>query len=332
MMGNRELPHIESRVPDEQKLRRYLLGQGLAGESEEVEKALLANAEVSDWLSVLEDELTEDYVTGELNDTDRASFERLFLTNEERRMKTRLSAMLLKREDVLESLNSGTGFNRETGKLSTTSSLLDVVVMGRETNTASPPGEVVSHKGRWFAAGAVVVLLVSALAVRMSMHSSGVMGKKAPTRTEPAPEKRHTMEYYEQMVHSPYKWNFPPPGVSKKCNAGPPPSPSPGRNPVPCIESASLAEPKHGIAGARQIVILLVTGSGFVEGTVIRLNGREIHPDIVASDRLTAAIAAPACRSCEIVVVSPAPGGGSSPPATLTFTGEEDGLTLPQQR
>jgi hypothetical protein len=102
MMSNGEPERIQAGVPDEQKLRRYLLGQDLAGESEEIERALLSHAEISDLLSVLEDELTEDYVTGELNDRERGAFERLYLTSEEGRMKIQLSAMLLKRPDFLQ--------------------------------------------------------------------------------------------------------------------------------------------------------------------------------------------------------------------------------------
>ncbi len=85
----------------EGKLRRYLLGQCPANESAEIERAAFQDSSVSDALSVIEDELTEDYVCDQLNDLDRSCFELKFLTSSERREKLRLSALLLNRTEVL---------------------------------------------------------------------------------------------------------------------------------------------------------------------------------------------------------------------------------------
>lgn len=89
---------------DEQKLRRYLLGRCSPQESDEIEEAIVVESDVSDLLQVLENEIAEDYVTGELDDADRLSFERQFLDNEERLRNVRLSAMLLDRPDIAENL------------------------------------------------------------------------------------------------------------------------------------------------------------------------------------------------------------------------------------
>ncbi len=98
MMTKRE------RLRDEQKLRRYLLGRCSPQESDEIDEAIVVESEVSDMLEVLENEIAEDYVTGELDDADRLSFERQFLNSEERLRNVRLSAMLLDRPDIVESL------------------------------------------------------------------------------------------------------------------------------------------------------------------------------------------------------------------------------------
>lgn len=92
------------RLRDEQKLRRYLLGRCSPQESDEIEEAIVIESDVSDLLEVLENEITEDYVTGELDDADRLSFEREFLNNEERLRNVRFSAMLLDRPDIVENL------------------------------------------------------------------------------------------------------------------------------------------------------------------------------------------------------------------------------------
>jgi len=65
---------------------------------------------------------------------------------------------------------------------------------------------------------------------------------------------------------------------------------------------------------------LTVTGSGFVQGSVVRVNGQNRATSFVSTTQLTAAILAAdiaAAGSLSIVVVNPAPGGGTSNAATL---------------
>lgn len=92
------------RLRDEEKLRRYLLGQCSPQESDEIEEAIVVEDDLADLVAVLESELAEDYVTGEMTEADRVCFERQVLNNEERLRKVRLSAMLLDRLDILENL------------------------------------------------------------------------------------------------------------------------------------------------------------------------------------------------------------------------------------
>jgi HD-GYP domain-containing protein (c-di-GMP phosphodiesterase class II) len=82
-------------LPDDAKLRRYLLGLSPPEESEEIELAILGG--VDPIFEVVEDELIEDYITGELNETDRSHFERRLLRSHAIAEKVRLSAMLLGR-------------------------------------------------------------------------------------------------------------------------------------------------------------------------------------------------------------------------------------------
>lgn len=74
----------------EGELRRYLLGKCSAEESAEIERAAFQDNGVSEAFSVIEDELTEDYVCDQLNYLDTALFEQKFLTNKQRREKVRL--------------------------------------------------------------------------------------------------------------------------------------------------------------------------------------------------------------------------------------------------
>jgi hypothetical protein len=89
---------------DEEKLRRYLLGLSPPKESGEVERAILVG-DVGATLNVIEDELVEDYVTGELSESDRSHFEERLRLGQETIEKIRVSAMLLGRPDVIDRLS-----------------------------------------------------------------------------------------------------------------------------------------------------------------------------------------------------------------------------------
>ena len=88
--------------PYEEKFRRYLLGLCHPEESADVERGIFE--EEHPILDVIEDELVEDYITGELSESERSHFEERFLFSQKRVEKIRLSAMLLGRPDVAESL------------------------------------------------------------------------------------------------------------------------------------------------------------------------------------------------------------------------------------
>ena len=93
-------------------LRRYLLGGNPPG-SDAIDYAILAEG-TSPMLDVIEDELIEEYVTGEMSDADQNLFEDRFLSNKQRLEKIRLSAMLLGRPEVVEGLRHKVACLRQT--------------------------------------------------------------------------------------------------------------------------------------------------------------------------------------------------------------------------
>jgi anti-sigma-K factor RskA len=74
---------MEQKLNDEQLVRRYLLGELPEEEQERVERQMLVDGDYSALVSVLEEDLIEDYVSGRLGAGDASKFERVFLTTPE---------------------------------------------------------------------------------------------------------------------------------------------------------------------------------------------------------------------------------------------------------
>jgi CHAT domain-containing protein len=70
---------------DDGLIRRYLLGRLGEDEREQLEEKMLADNEVFNRVLLAEDEMVEDYVNGELPESDRAEFEASFLSTPEGR-------------------------------------------------------------------------------------------------------------------------------------------------------------------------------------------------------------------------------------------------------
>ena len=88
-------------------------------------------------------------------------------------------------------------------------------------------------------------------------------------------------------------------------------------NPVP---GALTLSPLLVVAGSTGVT-LTVDGSGFILASYLTLNGAALTSSFVSASRLTAALpgsATSAVGTFSVVVTNGAPGGGSSPPATLT--------------
>jgi hypothetical protein len=89
-------------------------------------------------------------------------------------------------------------------------------------------------------------------------------------------------------------------------------------NPVPNATSLSPAS----VAAGGAAFTLTVNGTGFATTSVVTLNGSPLPTTFVSGDQLTAAVPASAISAfgtAQIVITSPAPGGGTSSALTLTI-------------
>lgn len=87
---------MNQRFDDEGPFRRYLLGQLAESDQENIECQLLSEQEMVERLLIVEDELIESYVSGELAEADRPRFEQFFLVSPERQHKLKLAKALNK--------------------------------------------------------------------------------------------------------------------------------------------------------------------------------------------------------------------------------------------
>jgi hypothetical protein len=89
-------------------------------------------------------------------------------------------------------------------------------------------------------------------------------------------------------------------------------------NPAPTISSIS---PATAVAGSGNFT-LTITGTNFVNGSVVRWNGSDRTTTFVSSTQLTAAIPASdiaTAGTANVTVFNPAPGGGESGAVTFTI-------------
>jgi hypothetical protein len=87
---------LTSDIKELEAIRQYLLGQLPTEESSQIEERLLTDAAFYEELLIAEDELVDDYLAGELSDSDRKSCETLFLLTPERQQKIRFALTLKK--------------------------------------------------------------------------------------------------------------------------------------------------------------------------------------------------------------------------------------------
>src|SRR6266404_575109 len=82
--------------PDDGLIRRYLLGQLAEGELEQLEEKMMADNELFSAVLLAEDEMVEEYVDGELPESDRPGFEASFLSTPEGRQQVTYAKALRK--------------------------------------------------------------------------------------------------------------------------------------------------------------------------------------------------------------------------------------------
>ena len=97
---------MNSQTEELKAIRRYLLGQLPPAELPQLEERLLNDGEFYEELLIVEDELVDDYLTGELSASERVEFERFFLSTPERIHKVRFGRALKKYVTVSPALES----------------------------------------------------------------------------------------------------------------------------------------------------------------------------------------------------------------------------------
>ncbi len=93
-----------------------------------------------------------------------------------------------------------------------------------------------------------------------------------------------------------------------------------GGNPVPSLTGIAPSSAAAGSGG----FTLTATGSGFVNGSIVRWNGADRPTSFIGATQLTASIAAAdvaTAGTAQVTVFTPAPGGGTSASQTFTITG-----------
>src|SRR5687767_8808077 len=85
---------IESMTPNDQRLKRYLLGQLPEQERDALENQLIVDREKRDEVEAVERDLIDDYVRGSLEADERSNFEGLFLASATRREKVMFAQSL----------------------------------------------------------------------------------------------------------------------------------------------------------------------------------------------------------------------------------------------
>ncbi len=78
---------MKQRMPDDEKLRRYLLGQLPEPERDALEDRLIVDGEWRSEIDAAERDLIDDYVRGRLKEKEKTSFEQLFRYSARRRQK-----------------------------------------------------------------------------------------------------------------------------------------------------------------------------------------------------------------------------------------------------
>jgi hypothetical protein len=110
------MPLAIEAAPNDQRLRRYLLGLLDDGEAQALDEASIADDDVAATLQGAEDDLVDDYVRGALDAPTRARFESFYLASPLRREKVRTARRVLAAVDrvaVRASATSSTVFERE---------------------------------------------------------------------------------------------------------------------------------------------------------------------------------------------------------------------------
>lgn len=93
---------MQLETKDQERIRAYLLGRIAQADLPDLEQQLLVDAAFYEELSIVEDELIDEYIHGELPTSDRESFDSHFMSAPERREKLRFARALKKHVSAFE--------------------------------------------------------------------------------------------------------------------------------------------------------------------------------------------------------------------------------------
>src|SRR5262245_54257158 len=88
---------MSERPPDHETVVRYLLGDATEQEKTVMEDALLGEPEKLEEIAAVEDELIDDYLSGELDAAERGRFEKAYLSVPDRRRRVDFARALRER-------------------------------------------------------------------------------------------------------------------------------------------------------------------------------------------------------------------------------------------
>jgi hypothetical protein len=85
---------VDRKFPEEETIRRYLLGALREPESSDIEQKLLSNEELSQTVALIEGEIIEEYLDGDLDEPNKKAVETYFLRPQEHRKKMQFARLL----------------------------------------------------------------------------------------------------------------------------------------------------------------------------------------------------------------------------------------------
>lgn len=154
---------------DQETLRQYLLGNLLPEESAPLEERLLTDGDFYQELLILEDELVDQYLSGDQSIAERESFEAHFLLTPERQEKVRFSRTLKKYLDHTEQERANENNVVEVP------APVHVLVAGRDS-TRSPFFSFLSRNPILSYSLAAIVVLVIGAVTWMALKNPGSQG------------------------------------------------------------------------------------------------------------------------------------------------------------
>jgi hypothetical protein len=186
---------LETRTTELERIKGYLLGQITEEDGSQVEARLLVDQEFYEELSIVEDELIDQYLSGKLSPADQQSFESYFVSSSERRQKVRFARALKKFVSVADAQSQEDG--------DTASSTVDSV----EVKPDSPAATVTVFPSRKpifsYAIAAVILIAVcgGGWAIKMYLDSS-TGGRVLAIELIPAPATRDGTEVKQFVLTS----------------------------------------------------------------------------------------------------------------------------------